>query len=146
MQTPSGSQKIAEPPAKIQVSFVEGKGRGIVATQPIHQGEIIEVCPLVVLSRKDSAFVGLESDKLKFYTLELVKARCHVLHLGYGMLYNHSEMPNSELEYEATEGNPPQSVLVRALTDISPGEEIVYDYCFEEEEEKFLAVEKIHAG
>jgi len=139
-------EKLTDPPAKIRVAFIEGKGRGIVATQPISRGEVIEVCPLVILSSKDSEYIGEGSDKLKFYTLELVKARCHVLHLGYGMLYNHSETPNSELEYEATAGNPPQSVLVRALFDIVPGEEIVYDYCFDEEEEKFLAVEKIHAA
>jgi len=131
------------PPEKVKVGFSENKGRAVFATEHIPCGEVIEVCPLIVHSRKESEFIEQESDKLKFYALELLKARCHVLHLGYGMIYNHSDHPNAELEYESEDGTPPPTVLFRAIRDILPGEEIVYDYCFDDGKTDFLDVDKI---
>jgi uncharacterized protein len=131
------------PPEKVKVGFIENKGRAVFATDHIACGEVIEVCPLIIHSRKESDFIRQESDKLKFYALELLKARCHVLHLGYGMIYNHSDDPNAEIEYESENGTPPCTVLFRALRAILPGEEIVYDYGFDEGKAEFLEIEQI---
>jgi uncharacterized protein len=122
------------PPRKIKIINIEGKGRGVVATSKIFSGEIIEVCPLLILSDIDAGHVTSESNYLKFYALELVGINKQVLHLGYGLMYNHSLNPNSEIQYQ-----PGDDFLVfRALVDIEPGQEITYDYQFDDNRTEFL--------
>ena len=129
-----------ECPTKVMLVDIKGKGRGVVATQLIKKGEVIEICPTIVLSNLESEFIRTRSNKLKFYALELLKENVHVLHLGYGMLYNHSPEPNAEIEYDGSD-----FVVFRSLKDVNPGEEVVYDYGFDEQEE-FLQLESEKLG
>ncbi|MFH1007203.1 MAG: SET domain-containing protein-lysine N-methyltransferase [Candidatus Latescibacterota bacterium] len=125
------------PPKKVKVVRIKGKGRGVVAAEQIRSGEIIEVCPLLILSDLDAEHAITKSDCLKFYALELVKTHKQVLHLGYGMIYNHSSNPNSEIEYQAGE----DFIIFRALVGIEPGQEITYDYDFNDNKVEFLPLE-----
>jgi hypothetical protein len=122
------------PPSKIKIIEIHGKGRGVVATKKINTGEVIEVCPLLVLSDVDATHTTTQSDHLKFYALELTKMNKQVLHLGYGMIYNHSFEPNAEIEYEPSDN----FIIFRALTDIEPEEEITYNYDFVDNMVEFL--------
>ncbi len=119
------------PPRKIKVAPVPGKGRGVMAQAPIAEGETVEVCPLVVLGEADAEHIASGGGVLAFYALELTAIGRQVLMLGYGSLYNHSRDPNAEVEYA-----PGAAFLrIRALRDIPAGEEVVFDYEFEGEEE-----------
>ncbi len=117
------------PPKKIKIIGIKNKGRGVVATKKILKDEIIEYCPLVLLGEKDSYFMDHESDTLKNYFLHQLKFKRNCIMLGYASLYNHSFEPNSDMEYE----NDPEItyILFRAIADIKAGEEITWNYNFD---------------
>ena len=124
------------PPTKVKVIEIAGKGRGVVATQKIGKGEIIEICPIMELSKTEKKFIESRSDIIKFYYLiqEDLKRCC--LMLGYGSLYNHSENSNADIDY--LEEKSQKFVQFVALKDIEIGEEIVYDYEFENNQPEYL--------
>ena len=126
------------PPKKVKVVNIKGKGKGVVATDEIRPGEVIEICPFLILSDTDAEHVVGKSDLLKFYALQLTAINKQVLmYSGYGMVYNHSFMPNSELDYQ-----PGESVVVfRALTGIAVGQEITINYNFDDNKEEFLPLD-----
>lgn len=123
---------LVTPPRKVRVVAVPGKGRGVVATEPIAKGELIEICPVIDLSDKEKKWVDTESDVLSGHALYKPEDGGQVLMLGYGSLYNHSRQPNAELDYD------PAGVKFVALVDIAVDEEIVYDYDFDNGVEEFL--------
>lgn len=124
------------PPTKIKIVDIKGKGRGIIATQDIKKEEIIEHCPVLFLSEKEIQFLDHESDVLKFYYLSQSGINKHCIMLGYGSLYNHSSDPNADIDYDTED--PKNFLMFVAIKDIPAGEEIVFDYEFEDEKEEFL--------
>ena len=56
--------------------------------------------------------------------------------LGYGSIYNHSENPNAEIDYN--EGKQEDFLFFKAIKDIKIGEEIVYNYEFDDNKVEFL--------
>jgi SET domain-containing protein len=103
-------------------------GRGVFAGRYLRAGELIEVCPVLVMppgtEEKDliglGAYVfawGVDEDQL-------------AIALGYGSLYNHSEDPNAEFDprYGRCE------LAFRATRDIASGEQIFIDYGWEADE------------
>lgn len=124
------------PPKKIKISSINGKGFGIIATENITSGEIIEQCPVIPLSEKEVKFLDNESDVLKFYYLFQYAVNKHCLMLGYGSLYNHSDNPNADVDYNTE--NYQRYLSFVAIKDIKAGEEIVYDYEFDNGKEEFL--------
>lgn len=123
------------PPKKIKVVKIEGKGRGVVATQNIKAGETIEVCPIILISQKEADFVK-QSDVLQFYCLEKTVHNKFCFMLGYGSIYNHSENPNADVDYN--EEKLENCLTFIAIRNIKTGEEIVYDYEFDEGVVEFL--------
>lgn len=112
----------------LEVVSIPGKGRGIIAKRVFEPGDIIERCPLIFLREKEADFVK-QHGVLRYYAIDLTANGRTALHLGFGMLYNHSsEHPNAEVRYQAGD----DFLLFVALVRISPGEEIVYDYQFED--------------
>jgi len=127
------------PPKKIKIIDVQGKGRGVVATQDIAKDEIIEICPIIFLSEKEIEFFEKENTTLKFYFLEQYAINKYCLMLGYGSLYNHSQNPNADIDYNIN--NIQNYVIFQAIKDIKTGEEIVFDYEFDNNKEEFLKLD-----
>jgi hypothetical protein len=127
------------PPKKIKIVNIPGKGRGVVAMQDIAEGEIIETCPIIILSQKDREYLSRESDILKFYHLWQTATDKFCLMLGYGSLYNHSLEPNADIDYDTE--NVKNYVILEATKDIKAGEEIVYDYEFDDNLVDFLKLD-----
>ena len=74
-------------------------GHGVFATRKIAKGEIIELCPYIVLDDDDVA----EANRLQDYLFTSPDEEGDYLCvLGYGMIYNHSDMPNAEWEMDPT--------------------------------------------
>lgn len=121
-------------PTKIELRTSTGKGRGVFATDVIEEGEIIERFPTIVLSEVERAFVKSQPEVLYYYYLDMLRFDVSVIMLGYGSLYNHSKTPNSEFRVL----NLPNMMEVYALRRIEEGEEIVYDYNFDDGREEFL--------
>lgn len=102
---------------------VPGKGRGVFATQPIKKGEIIEVAPVVPVSKKHVPD-GAPPDMYVLDWDEDVKGKEYAMALGYIMLYNHSPDANMELESDLEA----LTVTAVALRNIKAGEELTWDY------------------
>lgn len=126
------------PPQKIKATNVQGKGRGVIATQDIKKGEIIEFCPVIFISKKEADFLEKENTVLGYYCLWQFENKKTCVMLGYGSLYNHSTNPNAEIDYNTKKAE--NYVFYRALKKIQAGEEIVWDYEFENGKEDFLKI------
>ena len=71
------------PPKKVKVIEMEIKGMGVVATEDIKVGEIIETCPVVFISKEEVEFFEKEKTPLKFYYLIESDTNKFCLMLGY---------------------------------------------------------------
>lgn len=120
---------IIKSPKKVEIRNSKGKGRGVFATESILAGEVIEVCPILVLPTNpmmdnfiliDYRFSYPCKPKSEMMSDELR----YVIPLGYGCIYNHSDQNNAiwrqHSEYEALE--------FYAIRDISKNEEICTRY------------------
>ena len=114
-----------------EVVSIPGKGRGVIAKCSFEPRDVIEKCPLVFLREEEEAAFVKQHGVLWYYAIDLTAVGRTALHLGLGMLYNHSSTPNSEIVYQAGD----DFLLFVATSRILPGEEIVYDYEFEGEPE-----------
>lgn len=107
----------------IEVRNTGKKGRGVFATADIAADEIIERCPVIVLSLEDCQ--KIDSTELYNYYFGWGKDdKSAAIALGLGSIYNHSYQPNAvyEKDVEASE------IIFRALRSIKAGEEIVTNY------------------
>ena len=102
-----------------------GAGRGVYAGRRIDEGEIVEVCPMLVVD-DDAAgeALALGANGYVFTWGESSTA----LALGYGSLYNHSYAPNATTLETADE------LVITALRTIEPGDEIFINYMGNETE------------
>lgn len=104
--------------------------RCIIADSKIKKGELIEECPIILLTKKDIEHINETTlTKYEFMWDDEYEA----IALGYGSLYNHSEEPNVEWDRDFE-----KNVFVfTALKDIEPGEELTIDYFPGEPKEDF---------
>jgi SET domain-containing protein len=93
------------------------RGRGVFALRPFAEGEIVEICPTVVIDDEDVE--GLARN----YVFSARQPGKLLLVLGYGMLYNHSADPNL---FHRSAGR----LLIEfvALRDIAVDEELTHNY------------------
>lgn len=124
------------PPKKIKIVDMPEKGRGVVATEDIKNGEIIEICPIVFISEKETSFFEKEKTVLKYYYLIQTATNKFCIMLGYGSLYNHSLTPNADIDYNTKTAE--NFLQFEAIKDIKAGEEIVFDYEFDNNVADFL--------
>jgi len=111
---------------KIIYRDISGKGRGVVATEAIASGEIVERSPVIPLAHSDSERPGL-SDYAFAWGEDVpgfAPGKECAIGLGYLGLYNHSRPSNVRLlrHYDDNE------MSVQALRDIEAGEELTIDY------------------
>jgi SET domain-containing protein len=111
----------------IAKSGIKNAGRGVFASVDIKKNEIIEICPILILSDKDSEHV-MET-LLQNYVYEYAKDSTMIA-LGYGSLYNNMDAPNAKYELQEYEGMPEQDneLLITAIRPIAKNEEIFIDY------------------
>ncbi len=102
----------------------EEKGRGVFALRDFKKGEVIEVAPVVPVS-KDS--VVQNGDAPDGYLLEWdgnYEDEEYCMPLGYIMMYNHSDEPNLHLDQDFDK----YTMTATAMRDIKKGEEICWNY------------------
>ena len=100
------------------------KGRGVFAARPFGAGELVEVCPVILL-RRPYEVLHKELKTIVFHwPVPEGAAATQALALGYGSLYNHANPSN--LRYEADSG----CFVLRyiAVGDIAPDEELTINY------------------
>jgi SET domain-containing protein len=102
---------------------IKGKGRGVFTTRRIKKGEIVEVAPVLPISKKNVPEDEVPDGWVLDWDDE-VKGQEYALALGYIMVYNHSTKPNIELESDLGE----QLITAVAVRNIAAGEELTWDY------------------
>lgn len=117
---------------KVRIVDFDGKGRGIVAAEPIKKGELIERSPVLIIPETDRC----KTDESVLFTYvfmwekntteeDLYKRRGRAgVTLGYTSLCNHSATPNADFDRLIDE----KLLDLFALKDIAEGEEITIDY------------------
>lgn len=100
-------------------------GRGVFASRSIAAGEIVEICPIVLLEVdfKDLS-KALQQRVFNWSNLAKSRAGVHGLALGYGSLYNHANPAN--LSYEAAADG--QQLRFTAVRKIARDEELSINY------------------
>lgn len=109
---------------RIAVTAIAGKGRGVVACQCFAVGEIIEVCPVIVIDDGSA----LDHTVLAHYVYDWKPdASAVAVALGCGSIYNHSYRPNARYE-KRYEGEGANTICYRAYRAIAVGDEICVNY------------------
>jgi SET domain-containing protein len=111
----------------IAKSSIKNAGRGVFASRNIRIDEIIEVCPILILWKKDAILV-MET-VLQHYVYEY-ESDSVMMALGYGSLYNNRDKPNAKYELQEYVGRPgsDSELLITAIRPIAKNEEIFIDY------------------
>lgn len=135
---PVGDKKIERPkvnylqPRKIRIdySFNPDMGIGVFATETIEPGELIERCPMVQLAHRSRYHHDPQITRY-VYTNKNCGCKDCMTHghymsmvLGYGMLYNHQDNPNTEWRFEWEKSFADVTCTKR----IEAGEEIFVSY------------------
>ncbi|MBX4205082.1 MAG: SET domain-containing protein [Candidatus Doudnabacteria bacterium] len=109
-------------PLKIFIKNISKTHRGVFAAQNIKKGEVIEICPVIAIPKKQSKLI--RKTILDNYVFDWGVRNQPAMVLGFGSLYNHSYKPNAEHDEQVK-----QKVMVfKALRDIKKGEEITHNY------------------
>lgn len=107
---------------KIEIKKKKNIGRAVFALENFKKGEIIEICPTIVLNTKERKLC--ERTILNSYIYPWKSTRTGSVVLGWGSIYNHSYNPNSDWKQDFKT----KTMVYRAIKDIKKGEEILVNY------------------
>lgn len=107
----------------LYIAESDSKGRGVFTTEEIHKGDLIEICPVIVMPEKELSLVD-QTNLYNYYFLWGLQQKKCAIALGYGSLYNHDYHPNARYELDLTN----LSIDFYCLEDIAPGAEITVNY------------------
>jgi SET domain-containing protein len=117
-------------PDKIVVDYSDIEGIGVFATTNIKAGDIIERCPMVSMGWRSNYQHDPTVWKYLYFQPQCDCNDCKNhgriawMVLGYGMLYNHQDAPNTKWSFNYNKGYAD----VIALRDISRYQEIFVSY------------------
>ena len=105
------------------IAPASGRGRGVFTSADIDKGTVIEISPVIVMTREERKL--LDQTLLHDYIFEWgVDPKGCCMALGYIPLYNHSYRANCE--YEMDYGQ--QVITVKSVRFIQAGEEVFINY------------------
>lgn len=117
---------------QVQDNIIVGEskihGRGVFATKDIPEGTVIEKCPMLKLDFPSKYHADLKVLDYAFARPSEANWQDHgwdlYLMMGYGMMYNHQDIPNSSISFDY-EQNVAQ---ITATQDIKENSEIYISY------------------
>lgn len=119
-----GLSMLLTPPSVYVKDTGTSKGRGVFALRAFSAGDVVEVCPVVVLHALREALPEEFQDRVFHWTWGPDGNGTSALALGYGSLYNHNYPAN--LRYEV--GLPTFVIRFIAVRDIELDEELTINY------------------
>ncbi|HEV7621013.1 MAG TPA: SET domain-containing protein [Flavisolibacter sp.] len=107
----------------IYINNTKGKGRGVFTPSDLKKNVIIEIAPVIVMSKKDRSYI--DNTLLHDYIFEWGDSHegC-CMALGYVPLYNHSYNSNCEYEMDFKK----QTILIKTICPVKEGEELFINY------------------
>jgi len=98
-------------------------GRGVFTAVPIEKGSLIEICPVIVLPKKEVEII--HGTRLHdYYFLWGRELKQAAIALGFGSLYNHTAHSNALYELNLAD----ETIEIYAVEDIPAGAEITVNY------------------
>lgn len=107
----------------ISQSKIFHAGRGVFAKCDIKKGEIIEICPIILVPKYDMSNLNESILVTYFFYFGKNKERLAIV-LGFGSIYNHSYEPNAMYKLKPRE----KTIEFSVLKDIKKDEEITFNY------------------
>ena len=117
----------------LTVTDTPGKGRGVFTSVALEADTIIEIAPVIVMTKEDR--IHLDKTLLHDYIFEWGpdKTAC-CMALGLIPMYNHSYSSNSDYYMDFEE----KMMVIKTVRDIEAGEEITINYNGDWNDEKKL--------
>ena len=106
---------------KLYIKNVAEKGRGVFAAKPIRKGDIVEAAPVIVIPDEDVDLI--DQTAMADYYFKWGESH-FALVLGYGSLYNFSELPNLSFEVDLIN----EVMVYRAIKSIKKDQELTVHY------------------
>lgn len=106
--------------SNIEYTRKPGSGYIVKTKYPIGKGDIVEICPVIILSSSAKSIEKL--DKILF-EIDVEKDQ-YALVLGYGSIYKHSDTPNVDYAYNAKK----KKMYFVARRTIQTDEELTINY------------------
>ena len=101
------------------------RGRGVFAARPFVLGEVVEICPVVIVRGRARVLPPeIRTIVFDWGVLSGASEPISAIALGYGGLYNHSDPAN--LRYDALAPTP--CLRFTAVRDIAAHEELTINY------------------
>lgn len=107
----------------LYIVHTDDKGRAVCCLNDIHEGDLIEVCPVILIPKTEVHIIH-RTVLHDYYFLWGEDCDQCALALGFGSLYNHQVYNNAEfiLDYENN------TIDIIAIKDIPAGVEISINY------------------
>lgn len=99
----------------------EISGRGVFAVRDFNAGEVVEVCEVLIIPKKDIKWIDKTELYDHYYAWSEGRA---VLALGLGSMYNHSYNPNCEYKVKLNLNK----IEFKSLQAINNGQELLINY------------------
>ncbi len=110
-------------PLSVALSTIPHAGRGVFANKKYKKGDCIEICPVIIFSKKSVGHI--DNTELAKYYFEWGEDHTKgAIALGLGSLYNHSFESNAEFEQDFKR----EVVKITAITTIPKNTEITINY------------------
>ncbi|KAF8133626.1 hypothetical protein EV363DRAFT_1566046 [Boletus edulis] len=109
-------------PTRCHLKTIQGKGRGVFATQTIPARTVIETSPVLLFSKQEYDDHGRHT-LLDHYTFNSRDGRM-ALALGLGSLFNHAENPNVSFSVDIVQ----ERIVYTSTRAIQPDEELCIFY------------------
>lgn len=107
----------------LYISTTENRGRGVFCAHDISEGDLIEICPMLILKKQELETIH-KTSLHDYYFLWGEQRDIPAIALGNGSIYNHETNPNADfiLDFEDV------SLEIVAIKNIEAGTEITINY------------------
>ena len=104
----------------LYIADTEHKGRGVFCIHDIPKGSLVEIAPVLILSKAEKQLINLTLLYNYYFDWDETAENIAIA-LGYGRLYNHSKKANCETscDYERQEIKIQSTELIKAGTELT---------------------------
>lgn len=107
----------------LYITHSDGRGRGVFTSQPIQTGEVIEICPVLIIPKSELPIIHKTVLHDYYFLWGNDLEECAIA-LGFGSIYNHELHPNANFILDIYN----KTIDIEAIKPIEAGDEITLNY------------------
>jgi SET domain-containing protein len=107
----------------LYIAYIKNKGRGVFTSSEINPGDLIEVCPVIILPKSELSIIHKTSLHDYYFLWGKDLDKCAIA-LGSGSIYNHSDHANAMFNLDLEN----DTIDIECIRPIAAGEEILINY------------------